>query len=367
MIFSSIFLYIVWCYLTKSYLAYAKTPFNQNLLKDCPSIADPKFVPTLFLPIGILQTWMAGKHVEDDQLLQKHLDQVDLPYGGVVGLEHISFKSAVKVRNTENKIMVVILPGLTASSSASYVIGLANNLLRQGYNVVVYLSRFNGRKFTFSDESSIDLVKDLNHAMGHLKTKFPNFTFMAVGHSYGANQLVNYLGTCCEQNIFKAAVSLANPLNMILSEGKIRNTICDKIMTQNIHEVIALSMETILNGPKSLQLNVSEIVETKTLRAFDNQFTCKIFGFNGADEYYWATSSIRRLGSVKIPLLLINAMDDPVVSEKGYPLEDIEKINQNVIMIVTNAGGHLGWFTGLHPKRWYLNPTIEFLNFAETN
>ena len=52
--------------------------------------------------------------------------------------------------------------------------------------------------------------------------------------------------------------------------------------------------------------------------------------------------------------------DDPIVSFKSMPLESL-KMNRNINLYITEKGGHLCWFSGLKPKRWYPIPVLKYL------
>ncbi len=68
------------------------------------------------------------------------------------------------------------------------------------------------------------------------------------------------------------------------------------------------------------------------------------------------------LKDVRIPLLCINSRDDPILHHSTIPFDEA-KSNENIILLVTKTGGHVGWFEGfLNPKRWYIKPTLEFIN-----
>jgi predicted alpha/beta-fold hydrolase len=56
----------------------------------------------------------------------------------------------------------------------------------------------------------------------------------------------------------------------------------------------------------------------------------------------------------------MNSIDDPIVSSEGIPQE--LKDNPNVEFVLTNSGGHMCWYEGIIPKRWYPKPTINFIN-----
>jgi len=350
-------------HLSKCSLAFKDTPFNRLLLKNCPTIASKTFTSTPYLLPAILQTWFVDFKREDNIGVKSTTEIVDLPNGGQITLEYLENENTT----TQGKsTMAVILPGLTACIKSPYILALVKALLAKGYKVCLYLSRLNRKTFNFTNEGHICLFQDFHHAMMHLKAKFPYYSFLAVGHSYGANQLVNYLGIYHKENIFKAAVSLANPLNFLTSENKMRGTIYDKIMTKNVIALVTKSAEVLRNAPKQYNLDFLRMMQAKTLREFDGEFAARVFGFESADDYYWGVSSVRRLKDVKIPLLVVNSEDDPVVEKNAYPLESIGNINENVILLVTKRGGHLGWFSGVKsPRRWYLDPTMEFLQFVD--
>lgn len=52
--------------------------------------------------------------------------------------------------------------------------------------------------------------------------------------------------------------------------------------------------------------------------------------------------------------------DDPIVSYTSMPMKSIES-NPNITLHATERGGHLCWFEGLKPKRWYPKPVLQYL------
>ena len=82
----------------------------------------------------------------------------------------------------------------------------------------------------------------------------------------------------------------------------------------------------------------------RTVREFDEAITAPAFGFATVDDYYRASGSAARLPSVTVPLLCVQAADDPIAVDAAVPREAAAQ-NPNVAMIVTPSGGHLGWIT----------------------
>lgn len=89
------------------------------------------------------------------------------------------------------------------------------------------------------------------------------------------------------------------------------------------------------------------------------------FPFPSPDEYYeWARSDTH-VERVRVPLLAINAADDPIV--RTLPVEAVVQ-SKCVVLAVTPKGGHLGWFEGgvpwrtkKPPPRWIKKPVVEWL------
>jgi len=111
-------------------------------------------------------------------------------------------------------------------------------------------------------------------------------------------------------------------------------------------------------------VDVEHILQsTRNVEDFDNLFTCKIYGFANAELYYREHSCIYHLQNVKVPLLLINSIDDPIVPPFLVPHES-PKNNPNIILVTTKYGGHLGFAEGFFfPKatHWHERVALQFI------
>ena len=86
-------------------------------------------------------------------------------------------------------------------------------------------------------------------------------------------------------------------------------------------------------------------------------------GWESVDAYYAGSSSALSIPHVAVPLLCIQAADDPIAPEAAIPYVAIEE-NPNCVLAVTPYGGHLGWVTrhnGARGGPWTDLPVIEFL------
>jgi predicted alpha/beta-fold hydrolase len=345
----------------KASLYYAKNQENQDILERCPSILKNEFSPTIYLQNGLLQTVCAGLMPHKGLDVNYKMEEVSMEGGGhtkIAWAQH----SGKFLNLKQSKVLMVIIPGLTGSSKDNYVKDLVNSLGNDGYRSVVYEPRFNSGKLVLPDEGNLDIVRDFKKTLDYIKEKEKDIKLFGIGHSYGANLLVNYLGTYPDDDRFIGAVSLANPFNILLTANKMRNTIVEKKMTEMVQQTADKSKKE-LEDAKRFNLDMEELQNINNLRAFDRGFTIKVYGYESVDEYYWGISSCRRFKSINVPLFMMQAEDDPVVDAKSFVKEEIEKNKPNAIVLVTQKGGHQGWIEGFFSlKRWYLKPTLEYVN-----
>ncbi|MEN6535774.1 MAG: alpha/beta fold hydrolase [Bryobacteraceae bacterium] len=93
------------------------------------------------------------------------------------------------------------------------------------------------------------------------------------------------------------------------------------------------------------------IGEAKTLREFDNRFTSRFFGFRDAIDYYQTQSARRVVDRIRVPTLIIQAKDDPII-----PFQTLEDAgvgrNPAIQLLATEHGGHMGFLSRYHPRFW---------------
>ncbi len=90
-------------------------------------------------------------------------------------------------------------------------------------------------------------------------------------------------------------------------------------------------------------------------------------GFDSLEHYMTTSSCSEVLDRVAVPLLGINARNDPFISREALD-HTIERASRNphVILVMTPTGGHIGWGEGLflHLFRasWAERLTVDFID-----
>ena len=107
-------------------------------------------------------------------------------------------------------------------------------------------------------------------------------------------------------------------------------------------------------------ISKSEIAEIKTLYDFDEVYTSKAHGFKNAEAYYAACASLQFLPHIKVPTLIINALNDSFLSPECYPVK-AAKTNTNLHLEMPNHGGHSG-FVAKNNVYYNERRALEFCN-----
>ncbi|KAI0320399.1 Alpha/Beta hydrolase protein [Amylostereum chailletii] len=213
---------------------------------------------------------------------------------------------------------------------------------------------------------------DIRTAVLWIAKNFPESPIFGIGFSLGANAMTKYVGEEGDACPLTAAVVLANPWDFVRSARHIESaTLMNKYIYKNVmggavRSLVARHREAFLDCPNPpLPADVVDDLIKKrfvSLRYFDNTVTAPVFGFANADHYYASVSSSRFVASVRIPLLGLNAEDDPVIGDEALPQAEI-LMNPWVYVVRTAHGGHLGWFEKGPDgalRRWYVRPVREY-------
>ena len=109
-------------------------------------------------------------------------------------------------------------------------------------------------------------------------------------------------------------------------------------------------------------LNDVDYEKIKSFKDFDDRYTAPIHGFKDAHDYWKKCSSRQFIPCIKIPCLIINALDDPFLPQKCFPVAEATT-NPNITLKMPKSGGHVG-FVSFNKKNlyWSEQQTISFLN-----
>ncbi|KAF4323480.1 hypothetical protein BBO99_00001336 [Phytophthora kernoviae] len=379
-------------------LVYRATPANKQILAHCPTITKNKYYPPWRLFNGHLQT-IRFAYDESGPLIDYKRQLLDLPDGGVVSLDWALLpgqKSALAAEDsvsTTNAISmswiegvdptrrtVILLPGLTGGSPEVYIRRTIARLHELGWQCVV----LNARGCANTPVRTAQLfcsayTDDLRFVLQQLgkKYKFAQEAFVGVGFSMGSNVLVKYLGEEGDRTPLTGAISVGNPFDLAKCSanfgGSLFNRLTyDKALNRNLRELFFNKCNAAVQFEGYPGVDLQAVKDTRTVRDFDDTLTKFVFKYDTVDDYYNDAGSVKKLRTVQVPLLCINAEDDPISISSALPTDSEVEASPNVILCTTKSGGHLAFYESSlksdendkagerDASMWTVNPIAEF-------
>jgi len=358
---------------TKIMLSYDENEFNNHLVPSLTYLHNKHFYPPLVCTTPLLQGIM--NKAPPDAAVRYMREPVSLPDGGQIMLDWALPVKKVQYVGTplygryypyqpsdDNKI-IFIIHGLTGGSETNYIQTIVEAARRKGYRAVVMNQRGVNQPLSTPFPFHGGHLDDLEAGLAAVKKKYPRAPIVAVGTSFGGNQLMRYLGQERPKVDLLGGVVLAAPFDIDDCVNQVQDTIYEDFFIRSYLEKNFLPNFDMFQVLKdSHGVNLEEIIKVRSLRDYHALFTVKLFEHKDVGEYFQTTKvQPSQINNVKVPLLILHAKDDPIAVHKSIPIEDLRK-NPNIIFAETKRGGHLCWFTGIRPKRWYGKPTIEFLD-----
>ena len=98
----------------------------------------------------------------------------------------------------------------------------------------------------------------------------------------------------------------------------------------------------------------------RSVKDIDDRITAPSFGFGDAANYYRTQSAIRYVDGIRVPVLLIQAMDDTIVPFDIFAAGGVPsgpRANPRIELVAPAHGGHVG-FIGRRPHRFWADDAI---------
>ncbi|KAK9810879.1 hypothetical protein WJX73_005069 [Symbiochloris irregularis] len=298
--------------------------------------------------------------------------QLDMPDGGAVALDYEDLQADLPF-NLDRDLpgdapVLILLPGLTGGSHDSYVRHMVGAARRTGIRTICFNSRGTSTGPVLTPQFySASYTGDLREVVQHIRGKYRDSVLLAAGWSLGANILVRYLGEEGEGTPIVAAVSMCNPFDLVKSDANFQ-----KGFSRLYNSRLASSLSAIFRSHRHIfeqsqdprPYDLQRAANSKTIREFDDAITRISFGWPSVAEYYAGSGSCHSIPSVRIPLLCLQAENDPIAPCQAIPFEALAE-NPNCTLVTTPAGGHLGWVAGRGAPfgaPWSDQVALEWLN-----
>lgn len=240
-----------------------------------------------------------------------------------------------------SKKLLILLHGLEGSSNGQYIKGMARIFNENSWDVCAINYRGCSGEINktpgFYHGGATD---DIDYLINIIEKDYEKIVL--TGFSLGGNILLKYLGDGVYRlnKKIKAGAAISVPCDLesaMENLSRRRNFIYSKRFLKSLKNKVMLK--------KSL---FPDIISDKNFKAiaslkdFDDEYTAPVHGFKDACDYYSKCSCKQFLKNIKIPALIINALDDPFLTKECYPAKEA-KTNENLTLITPKHGGHVGF------------------------
>lgn len=261
---------------------------------------------------------------------------------------------------------VVIWHGMEGSANSVYMIATADKAFRAGFNVVrVNYRNCGGTEHLTPTLYHGGLSDDLRVVLNELIENDGLKRIFVLGFSLGGNMVLKLAGEYGEDappevvaiGVVSPSVDLKASAELILSP---QNWVYHKQFMRSLKSRMRLKHKLF---PDTYDL--SRLPGIQNLIEFDEAFTSVAGGFLNVHDYYHRASSIRVIGNIRIPTLIIHAEDDPFIPFD--PLRnEIFSDNPYIMMVATERGGHVAFISSRtdEDRFWAENRAVEFFELA---
>jgi hypothetical protein len=260
--------------------------------------------------------------------------------------------------------LLVLFHGLEGSSGSHYATAAMAEAVRRGWRGAVAHFRGCGgelnraaRAYHSGDSEEIDWV--LRRFARDDAQASPLF---AAGVSLGGNALLKWLGERGEDARFVAAAAAISAPQDLLAGATALSRGFNRVYTRNFLATLKRKSLAKLAQHPGL-FDRERMLASRDFFEFDDVVTAPIHGFRDCYDYWERSSSRRFLRAIRVPTLVINALNDPFLPP--HALATRAEVSQFVTLDYPEHGGHVGFLSGSVPGRFVWLPRRMFGFFAK--
>jgi predicted alpha/beta-fold hydrolase len=249
---------------------------------------------------------------------------------------------------------VVMVHGLEGSSRSGYMKSMARAALEAG----LVAHRFNLRSCGgmerlvptgYHSGMTCDLLAFLRQLGGAGRGPF-----YLVGFSLGGNVVLKLAGELGEEarGWIDGVCGISTPLDLAACARRLeepQNRIYERRFVRRLKRRVG-----------RIHPGIGGLSRVQTVWEFDDLITAPAFGFRDAAEYYATQSCLRFLDAIRVPALLIQAQDDPVIPFELFERPELSR-NPVLELLVVEHGGHLGFLSRRRPRFWPGKAVVEWI------
>ena len=265
------------------------------------------------------------------------------------------------VYNNNDKV-VILSHGLEGSADKQYIKGAAKLFIENGWDVIAWNCRscsgemnLAPRLYHHGDIEDIGEVTDWTLSQNQYKQI--GYIGFSMGGVINSKYLSTKGNTVDSSIVFNVAISAPCDLEAcalalderenILYKKKFYNSIKDKLIEKDKQH--------------PGMLDVNRLNTIKYWYEFDESFSAKMNGFSDRKAFYKQATLLNFLEDIKVPTLVLNAQNDPIIPAISNPFT-IARKSSFVHLEMPKYGGHCGYSVKGDYHNYAERRSLEFYN-----
>jgi hypothetical protein len=180
------------------------------------------------------------------------------------------------------------------------------------------------------------------------------------GFSLGANVTLKLAGELGEQgrDLLAGVCAVSTPIDLAACAralGEKRNYIYERRFLSRLKARVLLRHQ---QAPEMYKLD--GLKRVRSIWDFDDIYTGPLFGFGSAVNYYGTQSSNQYLEKIRVPALLVQAKDDPLIPFSVFDHPAFRE-NPHLELVAAEHGGHVGFISRERPRFWVDGVVVEWV------
>jgi uncharacterized protein len=298
--------------------------------------------PAWWIPGPHVRT-LWGRFIRRPPVVPTRREQWDTPDGDVLDIDRLDAPRADAPR-------LILLHGLEGTARSHYARGMLAEARQLGWGADFLLFRSCGgtlnrtRRFYHSGDTG-----DLDLVVNRIRADHPHSPLVLAGFSLGGNVLLKWLAEHRDDAI-RAAAAISVPFDLARGATHIDKGFA-RIYQANFIASLKRKVYAKLEHFPDL-VDRKRLGDVRSIREFDDLLTAPLHGFADADDYYARSSALTVLQDVRVPTLLLSAVDDPFLPRDV--LDDVRTVaekNSALHVEFVERGGHVGFVSGTVPWR----------------
>jgi predicted alpha/beta-fold hydrolase len=255
--------------------------------------------------------------------------------------------------------LLVLFHGLEGSSHSHYARAFAARARARGWSYAV--PHFRGcsgeinlapRAYHSGDHQEIDwILKRLVRRAGG--------PVWAVGVSLGGNALLRWAEEAGAAGTAQAhaVAAVCSPVDLAAGGQQIGRGFARHTYTPMFLRTMKPKALAKLRQHPGL-FDEARLRAARDLYEFDDVFTAPLHGFRNTDDYWSRASAKPHLRDIRLPALVLNALNDPFVPAHSLP--GVSEVGPHVTLWQPAHGGHVGFASGEFPGHVMTMPERVF-------